>query len=108
MCSAKQIKLLITPLKAKFSKQEVVICKRFDVFTYLLEKLQHKAVLCLTEFLEFCFGPVGDNKDTSKTGQGKSVPQIWTKSTKVLIETIGKVLCTKLCLFLFLFFIFRT
>ncbi|XP_018560984.1 telomere-associated protein RIF1 [Anoplophora glabripennis] len=89
MCSAKQIKLLITPLKAKFSKQEVVICKRFDVFTYLLEKLQHKAVLCLTEFLEFCFGPVGDNKDASKTGQGKSVPQIWTKSAKVLIEIIG-------------------
>lgn len=95
MCSAKQIKLLVTPLKAKFSKQEVVICKRFDVFIYLLEKLQHKAVLCLTEFFEFCFGPVGDNKDVNKTGQGKSVPQIWSKSTKVLIEIIGKFIIPK-------------
>nr|XP_023028995.1 telomere-associated protein RIF1-like [Leptinotarsa decemlineata] len=89
ICSSKQIKLLVTPLRAKFSKQEVVISKRFDVFTYLLEKLKHKAVLCLKDFLEFCFGPVGDNKDESRTGQGKSVLEVRVKSTKVLIEIIG-------------------
>ncbi|KAG5866396.1 hypothetical protein JTB14_025987 [Gonioctena quinquepunctata] len=89
ICSPKQIKLLITPLRAKFSKQEVVICRRFDVFVYLLGKLQHKAVLCLKEFLEFCFGPVGDTDDASRTGQGKSVPELWPKSTKVLMEIIG-------------------
>lgn len=90
MCSPKQIKLLITPLKAKFSKQESVICKRFDVFTYLLEKLGQQLVLCLPEYLEFCFGPLGDNKDTTKSSQCKNIPILWEKSTKVLMEIIGK------------------
>ncbi|CAH1156235.1 unnamed protein product [Phaedon cochleariae] len=89
ICSSKQIKLLITPLRAKFSKQEVVICKRFDTFVYLLEKLQQKAMLCLPEFLEFCFGSIGDNKNCSRSGQGRSIPQLWIKSTKVLVEIIG-------------------
>lgn len=87
--SSKQIKLLITPLKAKFSKQEIVICKRFDVFTYLLEKLGERLILCLPEYLEFCFGPLGDKKDNAKSGQCKNIPLLCEKSTKVLMELIG-------------------
>lgn len=87
--STKQIKLLITPLKAKFSKQEVVICKRFEVFTYLLQKLQNQATLCLPEYLEFCFGPLEDTQDTSKSGQCKGVSVLKVKSAKVLMALIG-------------------
>ncbi|CAH1990199.1 unnamed protein product [Acanthoscelides obtectus] len=87
--SNKQMKLLITPLKAKFSKQDVVICKRFVVFCYLLDKLQEKAVVCLKEFLEFCFGPVLMPADSSKVGPVKSVSSLWLKSARALIDILG-------------------
>ncbi|XP_050498915.1 telomere-associated protein RIF1-like isoform X1 [Diabrotica virgifera virgifera] len=87
--SAKQIKLLVTPLKAKFSKQEVVISKRFDVFVHLLQKLKGESVLCLSEFLEFCFGVNTTDKDNHRSGQAKTVPMIWPKSTKVLLSILG-------------------
>ncbi|XP_072379497.1 uncharacterized protein [Diabrotica undecimpunctata] len=87
--SAKQIKLLVTPLKAKFSKQEVVIAKRFDVFVHLLQKLQSESVLCLSEFLEFCFGVNKSDKESHRSGQAKTVPVIWPKSTKVLLSILG-------------------
>ncbi|CAH1260676.1 unnamed protein product [Diabrotica balteata] len=87
--SAKQIKLLVTPLKAKFSKQEVVIAKRFDVFVHLLQKLQSESVLCLSEFLEFCFGVNSSDKDSHRSGQAKTVPLIWPKSTQVLLSILG-------------------
>jgi hypothetical protein len=88
MCSAKQIKLLVTPMKAKFSRMPVVILKRCDTFVYLLEKLGDKATLCLKEFLEFCFGPF-EEKNDGKMKQGRSVPEVCNKSTKVLMEIIG-------------------
>ncbi|XP_057651476.1 telomere-associated protein RIF1-like [Diorhabda carinulata] len=88
MCTKKQIKLLVTPLKAKFSKQEMVICKRFDIFVYLLEKLERNALLCLSDFLEFCFGPINIG-DAPRSGQAKSVPQIWSKSTNILLSILG-------------------
>nr|CAI5862876.1 unnamed protein product [Callosobruchus analis] len=87
--SNKQLKLLVTPLKAKFSKQDIVICKRFTIFCYLLDKLQEKAVLCLKEFLEFCFGPVSTPADSSKVGPVKSVPALWLKSARALIDILG-------------------
>ncbi|KAL1497413.1 hypothetical protein ABEB36_008390 [Hypothenemus hampei] len=87
--SEKQLKLILTPLKAKFSRQDVVIEKRFRVFEYLLEKLQDKAVLVLNDFLEFCFGDIRENSDPNKTGLGKSLPQLHTKSAKVLFAILG-------------------
>lgn len=87
--SSKQIKLLVTPLKAKFSKQVVVVSKRFNIFCHLLYKLQQKSIFCLPEFLDFCFGPVGDVQDPSKIGQGKTVPELWPSSTRMLMGIIG-------------------
>ncbi|CAH0556053.1 unnamed protein product [Brassicogethes aeneus] len=89
LSSPKQLKLLMTPLKAKFSKQEEVIVKRFEVFVYLLEKLRDKAALCFTEFMEFCFGPVGANSDPNKNGQGIKVQVLWEKIVTVLLEMLG-------------------
>ncbi|KAK9889702.1 hypothetical protein WA026_007085 [Henosepilachna vigintioctopunctata] len=89
LCSNKQIKLLITPLRAKFSKMEIVICKRFEVFLYLLEKLQRQSVLCLNEFLEFCFGVSNNTNNCSKNGQGKLVPNLWLKSIQVFLAILG-------------------
>ncbi|CAH0556055.1 unnamed protein product [Brassicogethes aeneus] len=89
LTSSKHIKLLITPLKAKFSKQAQLIVKRFEVFVYLLSKLGNKAVMCLNEFLEFCFGPVGKNSDPNKTGQGKTLDTLWERSISVLLELLG-------------------
>ncbi|EFA10163.2 mucin-4 [Tribolium castaneum] len=89
MCSAKQLKLLVTPMKAKFSRTPTVIIKRCDTYIYLLEKLQDKATLCLKEFLEFCFGPFDEKNDSERTRQGRSVPEVCCKSTKVLLEIIG-------------------
>ncbi|KAL3267813.1 hypothetical protein HHI36_006945 [Cryptolaemus montrouzieri] len=86
MCSNKQVKLLVTPLKAKFSKMEVVICKRFEIFLYFLEKLQYQSVLCLNEFLEFCFGI---SNSSLKNGQGKLVPSLWLKSVQVFLAILG-------------------
>ncbi|XP_076266425.1 uncharacterized protein LOC143200054 [Rhynchophorus ferrugineus] len=89
LSSEKQIRLLLTPLRAKFSRQELVICKRFDVFIYLIEKLQAKSFLVLKEFLEFCFGEVSEDTDPNKAGQGKSFPGLWLRSAKVLIGLLG-------------------
>lgn len=89
--SAKQIRLLLTPLRAKFSRQESVIVKRFEVYVYLIEKLQDRAVLVLKEFLEFCFGEVGENTEPSKAGQGKSLPELWVRSAKVFLTILGKL-----------------
>ncbi|CAG9861861.1 unnamed protein product [Phyllotreta striolata] len=85
LCKNKQITLLVTPLRAKFSKQESIIYKRFEVFVYLLETLQDRAVLCLKPFLEVVFGTL----DNSKLGLAKSVKQITPKSIQVLIGILG-------------------
>lgn len=91
MCSAKQIKLLMTPMKAKFSRLPIVIMKRCNTFVYLIEKLQENTTLCLREFLEFCFGPFEQKNDGEKARQGRSVSEVCIKSTKVLIKILGKV-----------------
>lgn len=85
MCSSKQIKLLIAPLRAKFFKTDVVICKRFEIFLYLLEKLQDNSVLCLNDFLEFCFGV-----SNPKNGQVKLVPNLRLKCVQVFLALLGK------------------
>ncbi|XP_060528519.1 telomere-associated protein RIF1-like isoform X2 [Cylas formicarius] len=89
LSSSKQLRLLLTPLKAKFSKQESVIMKRFEVFGYLLEKLQSDSTLILKELLEFCFGDVSEHVDPTKVGHSKSVPQLRIESAKLLLAIIG-------------------
>lgn len=90
MTSTKQLKLLLTPLKAKFSKQEVVVLKKFEVYVLLIEKLQYKAVLVLKDFLEFCFGQVSENTDPNKSGFGKTVPGLSLRMSKVFLAILGR------------------
>lgn len=89
LSSDKQIRLLLTPLRAKFSKQEAVIIKRFDVFIYLIQKLQDKGILVLKEFLEFCFGDVSEDTDPHKSGQGRSFSGLWLRSAKAFLAILG-------------------
>lgn len=92
MTSPKELKLLLTPLKAKFSKQEVVVLKKFEVYVLLIEKLQCKAVLVIKDFLEFCFGQVSESTDPNKSGFGKTVPDLWLRMCKVFLAILGKFL----------------
>lgn len=86
MCTPKQIKLLMTPMKAKFTKMPLVTIKCCDTFIHLLDRMQNKATMCLIDFLEFCFGSL---EDKEKTGRARACPEVCCKSTKVLIEVIG-------------------
>lgn len=90
MTSTKQLKLLLTPLKAKFSKHEVVVLKKFEVYVLLIEKLEYKAVLVLKDFLEFCFGQVSESTDPNKCGFGKTVPDLWLRMSKVFLAILGR------------------
>lgn len=90
LCSKKQLKLLLIPLKAKLSRQETVVIKRFSLFVYLMEKLQENAIVCLDDFLEFSFGNVGANSDPNKCGQGRTVTRLWKPSIDVLETILGE------------------
>ncbi|XP_066253348.1 telomere-associated protein RIF1-like isoform X2 [Euwallacea similis] len=87
--SEKQLKLLLAPLKAKFSRKEGVIYKKFEIYIFLMEKLQSKSVLVLKDFLEFCFGNMEENTDPSRFGLGKTVPELRLRSAKVFLAVLG-------------------
>ncbi|XP_066147157.1 telomere-associated protein RIF1 [Euwallacea fornicatus] len=87
--SEKQLKLLLAPLKAKFSRKEGVIYKKFEIYIFLMEKLQSKSVLVLKDFLEFCFGNIEENTDPNRFGLGKTVPELRLRSAKVLLAVLG-------------------
>lgn len=92
MCNPKQIKLLVTPLKAKFSRNSLVITKRYNTFLHLIEKLQNNATLCLNEYLDFAFGPFGNKNEGDKSRPGKSISEVCSGNAKLLLEIIGKLL----------------
>ncbi|KAH1017638.1 telomere-associated protein RIF1 [Dendroctonus ponderosae] len=89
LSSPRQLKLILTPLRAKFSKREPLITKRFELFVFLLEQLQDKAVLVLKEFLEFCFGEIGDSTDMKRSGFVKRLPELCLRCTEILLLIIG-------------------
>lgn len=91
LSNKRQLKLLLTPLRANLSRQNEVIVKRFNVFVHLLETLQEHAIKCLEDFLEFVFGCcVDENKDPTKCGLGKTVKTLWKPIIDVFEAILNK------------------
>lgn len=64
LTSKRRVKLLCVPLTANNSRSEVIALKKLEVWWYLLSKLHQHLVPyadpVVTQFLNFCFGPLGD------------------------------------------------
>nr|XP_031848183.1 telomere-associated protein RIF1 [Nomia melanderi] len=64
LATARRIKLLCIPLNAKNSKSELIALTKLEVWWHVIIKLYkdiHKFVNpVVTQFLNFCFGPLGD------------------------------------------------
>ncbi|XP_022907661.2 cytadherence high molecular weight protein 2-like isoform X1 [Onthophagus taurus] len=78
LCSSKQLRLLIKPLKVKLSRNDLVTHKRLEVWLYLLTALQENSLQCLEEFMVFCF-----ESETS------IVKDVWLQRTEVFMNIIG-------------------
>lgn len=90
LSSPRQLKLILTPLKAKFSKREPLITKRFELFGFLLEKLQDRAVVVLKEFVEFCFGETTNSVDVKRSGFVRRLPELCLECMEILLFIIGE------------------
>lgn len=64
LATARRIKLLCIPLNAKNSKTELIALTKLEVWWHLIIKLYKDIVNfvtpVITQFLNFCFGPLGD------------------------------------------------
>lgn len=64
LATSRRIKLLCVPLIAKNSKSELIALTKLEVWWYLITKLYPNilkfAEPVITQFLNFCFGPLGD------------------------------------------------
>lgn len=91
--SKKHTKLLLTPLKVKFSGSELMVHKRFEVWVFLLKALNENASECLETFLSFSFGAMGEAQDAKNAshGLGKNCSLIWREATEVLLEIMGEL-----------------
>lgn len=91
ICSAKQLRLLIKPLKVKLSKNEEVMRKRFEIWFYLAKVLQEKLINCLDEFLKFSFELTNETVISDMCIDSDVVKRTWTERTEVLIAVIGNI-----------------
>ncbi|KAK4875071.1 hypothetical protein RN001_011493 [Aquatica leii] len=101
LCRAKQMKLLITPLKTNISTNDHIVYKRFEVWVHLFNILQDKSFVCLEKFLQFCFGTNAGVTPTLQNDDGCCQNgQLYEGSTQALLEIMGHYQHTTTC-FLF-------
>lgn len=93
MCSNKQLRLLVKPLKVKLSKNDEVVQKRFEVWFYLAQLLQEKISYCLEEFLKFCFELQGENFVTEMCVSSDIIKNSYIQRNEILSAIIGEYVC---------------
>ncbi|XP_057335681.1 telomere-associated protein RIF1 [Microplitis mediator] len=93
----RRIKLLCIPLNANNNKTESIALAKFEVWRYLIIKLCSKPDKSLTQvvtqFLNFCFGPLGDTPLLStKSGIQSSPGKRFIKARKWAVDSLLQLL----------------
>ncbi|XP_071870946.1 uncharacterized protein isoform X2 [Bombus fervidus] len=100
LATARRVKLLCIPLNAKNSKTELIALTKLEVWWHVIIRLYkdiHKFVNpVLTQFLNFCFGPLGDTPLlSSKFDVVASPGKRFFKTKVVAVDALCQLLVTK-------------
>ncbi|XP_020722031.1 telomere-associated protein RIF1 isoform X2 [Bombus terrestris] len=100
LATARRVKLLCIPLNAKNSKTELIALTKLEVWWHVIVKLYkdiHKFVNpVITQFLNFCFGPLGDTPLlSSKFDVVASPGKRFFKTKVVAVDALCQLLVTK-------------
>ncbi|XP_011877045.1 PREDICTED: telomere-associated protein RIF1-like isoform X2 [Vollenhovia emeryi] len=104
LATARRIKLLCIPLNAKNSKTELIALTKLEVWWHLIIKLyKHIAKFVspvITQFLNYCFGPLGDTPLLSAKFDVVASPgKRFFKTKVVAVDALCQLLVTKEDLF---------
>ncbi|XP_076234263.1 uncharacterized protein LOC143179108 [Calliopsis andreniformis] len=100
LATARRIKLLCIPLNAKNSKNELIALTKLEVWWHVIIKL-YKDISkfvnpVITQFLNFCFGPLGDTPLlSSKCDIMASPGKRFFKTKVVAVDALCQLLVTK-------------
>ncbi|XP_076177307.1 uncharacterized protein LOC143151700 isoform X2 [Ptiloglossa arizonensis] len=100
LATARRIKLLCIPLNAKNSKNELIALTKLEVWWHVIIKL-YKDISkfvnpVITQFLNFCFGPLGDTPLlSSKFDIVASPGKRFFKTKVVAVDALCQLLVTK-------------
>ncbi|XP_053989570.1 telomere-associated protein RIF1-like [Hylaeus volcanicus] len=100
LATARRIKLLCTPLNAKNSKNELIALTKLEVWWHVIIKL-YKDIRkfvnpVITQFLNFCFGPLGDTPlMSSKLDILASPGKRFFKTKVIAVDALCQLLVTK-------------
>ncbi|KAG7210962.1 hypothetical protein KM043_016334 [Ampulex compressa] len=100
LATARRIKLLCIPLNAKNSKTELIALTKLEVWWHLIIKLYKDIAKfvnpVITQFLNFCFGPLGDTPLlSSKFDVVFSPGKRFFKTKVVAVDALCQLLVTK-------------
>ncbi|KAF7396001.1 hypothetical protein HZH68_010051 [Vespula germanica] len=97
--TTRRIKLLCIPLNAKNSKTELIALTKLEVWWHLIIKL-YKDIgkfvdPVITQFLNFCFGPLGDTPLLSSKCDVASPGKRFFKTKLVAVDALSQLLVAK-------------
>ncbi|XP_017755481.1 PREDICTED: telomere-associated protein RIF1-like [Eufriesea mexicana] len=100
LATARRIKLLCIPLNAKNSKTELIALTKLEVWWHVIIKLYKDITKfvnpVITQFLNFCFGPLGDTPLlSSKFDIVASPGKRFFKTKVVAVDALCQLLVTK-------------
>nr|XP_033186524.1 telomere-associated protein RIF1-like isoform X2 [Bombus vancouverensis nearcticus] len=100
LATARRVKLLCIPLNAKNSKTELIALTKLEVWWHVIIKLykdiQKFVNPVITQFLNFCFGPLGDTPLlSSKFDVVASPGKRFFKTKVVAVDALCQLLVTK-------------
>lgn len=104
LATARRIKLLCIPLNTKNSKTELIALTKLEVWWHLIIKLYKDiakfATPVITQFLNYCFGPLGDTPLlSSKFDVVASPGKRFFKTKIVAVDALCQLVITKEDLF---------
>ncbi|KYN04288.1 Telomere-associated protein RIF1 [Cyphomyrmex costatus] len=100
LATTRRIKLLCIPLNAKNSKTELIALTKLEVWWHLIVKLYRDigkfANPVITQFLNYCFGPLGDTPLlSSKFDVVASPGKRFFKTKAIAVDALGQLLVAK-------------
>ncbi|XP_011698033.1 PREDICTED: telomere-associated protein RIF1 isoform X2 [Wasmannia auropunctata] len=100
LATARRIKLLCIPLNAKNSKTELIALTKLEVWWHLIVKLYRNigkfVTPVVTQFLNYCFGPLGDTPLlSSKFDVVASPGKRFFKTKMVAVDALSQLLVAK-------------
>lgn len=100
LATARRIKLLCIPLNAKNSKTELISLTKLEVWWHLIIKLYKDIVQfatpVITQFLNFCFGPLGDTPLLSSNFDAVASPgKRFLKTKLVALDALCQLVVPK-------------